>query len=189
MELKAKHVVAMVASISAAVVLAPVGVLAASGQLVHVTDPYYPERRARVSTANLLQVESRPGLTGAFSKTVEKSDTVVGSVILETAAPKRIAVTEFSVTVHGNVSNKNEVRIYYRIRTSGTAPCANHTGWSLPVTLRSISTTSTNQLVFNGPPLLLPKPAAGQAVCLGIQQTTWWNGTSADMSVSGFTFE
>ena len=189
MKLTPRQVVTMVVALACAAVLTPVGVMAATGTLVNVTDPYFPERRARVSSANLLQVEARPGLTGAFSKLVEKNANVVGIVLLEVPAPKRIAITEFAVTVHGNVANKNVARIYYRVRTSGSGPCTAHTGWSMPVTLRHISTTSTEQLLFTGTPLVLPKPAAGQALCLGIQQTNWWNGTSLDMAVAGFIFE
>lgn len=190
MQFAPKHVVTMVACVCAAVVLAPVGVMAATGQLVNITDPHTSTRKARVGSTGTLQVESRAGSpAGAYTKFFEKLTDVTGKVVVEAAYPKRIAVTEFTATVHGDVTPPNEVRIYYRIRTSGTGSCAAHTGWTLPVTLRTITLSETQQLLFTGPPLLLPKPAAGQAVCLGAQQTTWWNGTKLDIGVSGFTFE
>lgn len=45
MKFQAKHVVTMVCAVSAAAVLAPVGVMAATGTLVNVTDPFNASRR------------------------------------------------------------------------------------------------------------------------------------------------
>ncbi len=53
----------------------------------------------------------------------------------------------------------------------------------------SVQRNETTQLLFNGPPLVLPAPAAGQRVCLMVQQTKWMSGSATDMAVTGFTFE
>lgn len=54
----------IVACVSVASLLAPVGVLAATGQLVNIVDPLFRRRKVRVGSAASLQVETRPGVTG-----------------------------------------------------------------------------------------------------------------------------
>lgn len=54
--LTGRHIVTIVASICAAVVLAPVGVMAATGQLVNIADPVTGSNQARVNSGGGLHV-------------------------------------------------------------------------------------------------------------------------------------
>jgi hypothetical protein len=49
-----RQIVTMVAAVCAAVVLAPVGALAATGSLVTITDPQHTSQKARVTSAGRL---------------------------------------------------------------------------------------------------------------------------------------
>lgn len=188
-----KHVVAIVACVSAAVVLAPVGVMAATGTLVNLTDPLDSSRKARVSGISGLYVDTRPRATaGSFHVALQDVTNVVGQVVRETANPNGIAVTSLVVTVKGDTaSSTNHVRLYSRVRESGTASCGSGgTGWSVPKMLVSVAVHAgaTQQVVFDGPPVVIPAPGAGKMVCLGVQQTKWTGATATDIAVTGFTF-
>lgn len=189
MRFQAKHIVAIVACGSAAAVLAPVGVMAATGTLVNITDPFDGSRAARVTERGTLWVESRAGVASdSFTVLHENKTDVVAYVVKETTS--RIAVTSLIVTVHGdNTASTNHFRLMAQTRTSGTAACGG-SGWSTPKTLATlvVRAGSTEQLLWNGPPLVLPTPAAGQRVCLRVQQTKYTGSTDSDMAVTGFTF-
>ena len=67
MKFQAKHVVTMVACVSAALVLAPVAVYA-GGSLVTLVDPTYNDRKVRVGSSGALHVETKAGaMIGAFN--------------------------------------------------------------------------------------------------------------------------
>jgi hypothetical protein len=187
-----KHVVAMVASVSAAVVLAPVGVMAATGTLVNLTDPVDSSRKARVSGISGLYVDTRPRATaGSFHVLSETITDVATHPVKQTPSPNGIAVTSVVATVKGdNSASTNHVRLYSRVRTSGNSDCANGTGWTVPKALVTLSVPagSTSQLVYDGPPIVVAPPATGQAICVGVQQTKWTGSTSTDIAVTGFTF-
>lgn len=187
-----KQVVAMVVAVCAAVVVAPVGVMAATGQLVNIADPGNAGRVARVGAAGTLQVEVRPGVVqNSFSTMHERVTDVLGHTLYEATAPARVALTEATFALRGeNSASVNHVRIYSRVRTSGTASCENGTGWTTPKTLRTVVLRGGNtvQLVFPGPPLISQMPAAGQRVCLAFQQTKWAGTTELDVAVTGYTF-
>lgn len=186
-----KQVVAMVVAVCAAVVLAPVGVLAATGQLVTLVDPVL-DRKVRVGSGGTLQVESRAGsMSGAFSTLHENITDVTGHSVWEVNAPGRIAITEVTLTLRGdNTASTNHVRVYSRVRTSGTASCQNGTGWTTPKTLRTyvVRAGSTVQALFNGPPLVSQAGAAGQRVCIAFQQTKWTGSTELDVGLTGYSF-
>lgn len=194
MKFQPKHVVTMVVALSAAVVLTPVGVIAATGTLVNIADPVTSSRKARVGTSNALFTETRPGVpTGAFSYRVGDVTDVVLHVVNVSTAPKRIAVTEWAVTVRGDdVSGPNthvDLLAFTEHGTSGLYACGHPSGWTKKI-LRTIALSpgETEQQVFTGPPLLLPTPASGKRTCLGFQQTRWLGGTKADLMVSGYTY-
>ena len=188
-----KQVVTMVACVCAAVVLAPVGVMAATGQLVNITDPTNANRKAKVGSSGTVYTESRAGVVDhSFSSYQETVTDVITHPVYEITAPNRIAITEATFTLHGdNSASTNHVRIYSRVRTSGTANCQTGTGWTSPKTLRSVVVRagSTVQLQFNGPPLISQTPGAGQKVCIGFQQTKWTGSTDLDAGLTGYTFQ
>lgn len=192
MQLAPKHVVTMVACVCAAVVLAPVGVMAATGTLVNLTDPLDSSRKARVSGISGLYVDTRPRATaGSFNLLTTDVNYVTPQALRATPSPNGIAVTSVVVTVKGdNSASVNHVRLYSRVRTSGNGPCSAGTGWTTPKYLVSIAVHagSTEQVTYDGPPLVIPPAAAGQAVCLGFQQTQHTGSTWTDVAVTGFTF-
>ncbi|HWL35500.1 MAG TPA: hypothetical protein VNQ77_04850 [Frankiaceae bacterium] len=193
MQFAPKHVVAMVSSVCAAVVLAPVGVMAATGTLVNLTDPLDGSRKARVSGISGLYVDTRPRATaGSFHAFFENVvDVTTLRPAKETSAPNGIAVTSFVVTVKGDANTSiNHVRIFSRERTSGSASCANGSGWSTSKTLATVAVRagSTEQVLFNGPPLVVGPAASGRRICVGVQQTQHFGSTATDVAVTGFTF-
>jgi hypothetical protein len=193
MNFEPRHVVSMVASVCAAAVLAPVGVMAATGTLTNLVDPFDSTRKARVTGISGLYVDTRPRATaGAFHRLFTDVLDVSPRTVKETSSPYGIAVTSIVFTVKGDTSTStNHIQLLSRIRTSGTAACADATGWTTPQILVtfSVHAGSTEQLEFNGPPLVIPAPPAGQAVCLAVQQSKWTGSTSTDVAVTGFTFK
>lgn len=194
MDFQPKHVVTMVVALCAAAVLAPVGVMAATGTLVNIADPIEGSRRARVGTSNTLFTETRPGVpTGALNARIADVTDVVLHKLHESTAPKRIAVTEWAVTVRGDdVAGPNthvDLIAFTEHGTPGAYACGHPSGWTKKV-LRTIALSpgESEQQVFTGPPLLLPTPAAGKRTCLGFQQTRWLGGTKLDVMVSAYTY-
>lgn len=184
-----KHVVTLVACVCAAAVLAPVGVLAATGTLVNISDPVYGSRKARVSAANALTVDSRAGVpTGAFSFVRNDVTEIAFPKVAEVGAGQRIAVTEITVSSTGPDNGvPTVVRVSAWTRRSGTSACGG-AGWTEKV-LRKVAVQigRTEQLVFTGPPLLLPTPASGQRVCLtaGVEGM---GSAAAHYGVIGYVF-
>jgi hypothetical protein len=189
MDFKPRHVVAMVVGVCAAAVLAPVGVMAASGTLTNIVDPYDGNRAARVTRRGTLWVESRAGVASDSFTVLHETKTDVTPYLVK-ATTSRIAVTSWVVTVHGdNTASTNHFRLISTVRLSGTSACGG-AGWSAAKTIATIAVRagSTEQLLWNGPPLVVETPPAGQLVCLRVQQTKWTGSTDSDMAVTGFAF-
>ena len=193
MRFAAKHVVTMVVSVCAAAVLAPISVGAATGTLVNITDPTTSSRSAKVSPANGLYVDTRPRVApGQFNKNFGEITNTLPRVVVEVGYPFGIAVTELTMTVREGSSAStvgNDVQLISYVRTSGTQPCGG-SGWVRTV-LRTVTVprNQTAQLLFSGPPLVLPRAASGQRVCLVAQQIKFVGGSITDIGVTGFTFE
>lgn len=192
MRFEPRHVVTMVVALSAAAVLAPVGVMAATGTLVNITDATDATRKAKVGSTGALYVESRAGaVNGSFNTMTEKITDVIGHTIYETTSPNRVALTEATFTVRGdNTALTNHVRIFWQTRTSGTATCGG-SGWTMPKTMKTVVVRAgeTVQLTFDGPPLVMPPAPSGQAVCVRFQQTKWSGGTELDVSTIGYAYK
>ncbi len=190
MRFQPRHVVAIVASVCAAAVLAPVGVMAATGTLVNITDPYSTARQARVGAQGTLWGETRAGVTShAFNLNLNGITDLSLHKLIEADAPNRIAITEFSVGTRGSdngYTTQVDLRAY--VRVSGTGPCGS-AGW-VSTTLRrvSVKTNETVQLLFSGPPLILPVPAAGQRLCFEASITQLPTGIVADFGGTGYAF-
>ena len=175
MKFQPKHVVTMVVALSAAVILAPVGVLAATGQLVNITDPSNSARKARVSSDGSLRVESR---AGASSKTFSFQSNAMNNItffpLKEFAGSDKTALTEMSFAAGGIFSDPDlsyTVHVWGLVRTSGSAACAlSAAGWTKKL-MRTIAvrTQSSVTLTFTGSPLLMPSAAADQRTCLGVE--------------------
>jgi hypothetical protein len=183
----------MVVAVCAAVVLAPVGVMAATGTLVNIADPGNAARVARVGSGGTLQVESRAGsVANSFNTFHDNVADFVKTTVYEATAPSRVAVTEATFTLDAvDTSPSVLIEIYSRVRTSGTAPCSNGTGWSEPRKLRSVLVRGNDmvQLLFNGPPLISQAAPAGQRTCIGFWTIQTRNGGgNVDVGMTGYTF-
>ena len=73
-----RQLVAVVAMISAAIVLAPVGAVAASSVFTSIADPVHPSYKARVTAKGGLAVTTQDGATGVRAKVDRSGHAVVG---------------------------------------------------------------------------------------------------------------
>jgi hypothetical protein len=171
MRFSSRHVVALVAAGCAAVVLTPVGVHAATGQLVNVVDKLTGQS-ARVSTNGALVVENR-AYTGVNAFDVSGSRYQFGWIPLaSTVGPTRLAVTKLVLTgPYDTPGNAGEVLVEAMVRTSGTAPCTGpgSAGYTRHTLLHVwVPARDTLQLDFSGQALPIPAAADGQPLCLGV---------------------
>ena len=189
MKFSSKQVVAMVVAVSAAVVLAPVGVMAATGQLVNIADPVITGRSARVGSGGTLQVESRAGATsGAFNKSFAFQGLGFHK-IAETTGPNRIAITE--VTLSGyEVDYDAEAALVAYVQTTGTGTCGTTLSGYTKTELRRFAwpMNEVTQLTFDGPPLIVPAPAPGKIVCVGFAMQEVGTQARLFLGATGFTY-
>jgi hypothetical protein len=196
MRFEPKHVVTMVACVCAAVVLAPVGVMAATGSYVNITDPFSTARKARVSTDGALRVESRAGAnSNTFSNASGDLTSNAFSTLAEATYPTRIAVTEMSFSVDSGIQAANtayaaRIEVYRMVRTSGTAACARTApGWTAKLMRVAVVVPSEmRELTFAGSPLVLAGGGSGQRVCLGAYVSTYPTNTRVFIGATGYTF-
>lgn len=108
--------------------------------------------------------------------------------VQQAAAPGKIAITEMTFATLGGTGTWDIALVSY-VRTSGSAACGG-IGW-VKTSLRDITIPTSQpmqQIEFNGPPLVLPAPAAGQVVCFGLEV---WNLPSSSvirMGGTGYVF-
>lgn len=197
MTFQPKHVVTMVACVSAAVVLAPVGVMAATGTLVNITDAAYSSRKARVSADGSLRVEQRAAATtNTFNRSSAGVNSLSFAKLIEVSGPRRLAITDLSFSADTFTSQATagyaaRLEFVALIRKSGTSACAyNASGWTR-TTLRwvDIAPTQTNQLSFSGSPLVPPVATGGEDTCIGFQVWVLPANTTIFAGVSGYTYE
>ena len=193
MKFTSKQVVAMVCAMSAAVVLAPVGVMAATGSLVNITDPLVSSRKARVTSAGALQVETRPGVvTNAVNAAFTDIAGTQPYKVIQATGPVRMAVDDVMVTVRkfgSPVVAPTIMNIVYYVRNSGTNPCGG-TGWA-PTVLRrfSLETGDTVHYNFTGPPLLAPKTPEGKLACVVLKLYQWVGDTRVDAFATAHLYQ
>jgi hypothetical protein len=186
-----KQIVTMVVALSAAVVFAPVAVMASAGQIVNIADPIL-NRKVRVGSVGALQVETRPGVTsGAVNVSHVDIQSLSPRKLAEVTSPTRIALAEFTVGVH-NVGNPvvepTVVEINRYVHVSGTNACG-LSGWSGTVLRRiTLENDETLQLKFDGPPLMVPTPPAGTKFCLATKLYQWVGETKVDVGATVFTY-
>ena len=188
-----KQVAAIVAAVTVGAVLAPVGVEAATGQLVNIVDPFNAARGARVTNSRTLMVESRPGVP-QDSFQVSGSRLGLGWVNLTSVtAPQRLALTEMTFAARGPVSDTaQEVLIEAMVRTTGANGCTGPgTSGYTRHTLRRIlvkNQSTSLSITFPGPPLILPGAASGHVVCLGFTVVTVPSGSAMDVGATGYRY-
>jgi len=188
-----KQTSAIAAAVTVGAVLVPVGVEAATGQVVNIADPFNAVRAARVTNSRTLMVESRPGVPqDSFQSTGGRLG--LGWAHLATAtSPQRLAITELTFAARGPVSDTaQEVLLEAMVRTSGSAGCTGPgTSGYTRHTLRRIlvkNQTTSLSMTFPGPPLILPVGASGQPVCFGFTVVTTPSGSAMDVGVSGYRY-
>ena len=187
-----KQVVAMVASVCAAVVLAPVGVMAATGQLVNIVDPSNAGRAARVAPVGALMVETRPGVV---SNSANVSHVDIASLtprrLLEVTSPNRLGLSELTVTVRkfGSPVNADTiVDLISYLHVSGSNPCG-LAGWTGTHLRRfTLQTGDTLQLDFDGPPLVVAPAPVGKRQCLAAKLYQWVGDTRVDIGATVYSY-
>jgi len=197
MKLEARHVVAIVACVCAAAVLAPVGVMAATGSLVNITDPSYASRKARVSADGSMRVESRAAATtNTFNRSSNGVSSLSFTKLIEVSGPRRLAITDISFSADTFTSQSTagyaaRLEFVALVRKSGTAACAyNAAGWQR-TTLRwvDVAATRTDQLSFAGSPLVPPVATGSEDTCIGFQVWVLPSSVTIFAGISGYTYE
>ena len=192
MQFAPRHVVGIVACIAIMTVLAPVGVMAATGQLVNLVDPVTAGRKARVGSAGTLRVETRPGVTaGAKNALHTDIQSLSPRELISVTGPTRIGLSELTVSVRDfgyPVDAPTIMQLISYVRSSGTQPCGG-SGWSATELRRiTLVTDTTEQIQFSGPPLVVPVAAAGQRQCLAVKLYQWVGDTKVDVGATAFTY-
>ncbi len=177
-------------AIFVAVVALPFGVRAAVGEVVNIADKAAASRVARVTRDGTLTVESRAGVDkGAFN--VQGARFGVGWVLLaETKAPRRIAVSEMTITPQGPSGIQSyRIEAWIQKGTTGTCASPNLTEFERHV-LRQVASPNyqTIALNFNGPPLMTPAAAENRLVCFGVVSISAPNGSETYVGATGYKF-
>ncbi|HVF05391.1 MAG TPA: hypothetical protein VNA20_11175 [Frankiaceae bacterium] len=193
MKFEPKHVVAMVASVCAAAVLAPVGVIAATGTLVNITDPSVASRKARVTTSGSLQTESRAGFGPNTINRHWTADTLESFTFSEVTGPDRLALTELTLgsvgPSNGTTTGHHYVDIVSYVQGTGTGTCGtSSTGWTVTTLRRTVVRNfhPSVQIDWSGPVLLAPKPANGKKACVIVRVNTFTTGSVVYISATGY---
>ena len=187
-----RHVVALVACIAAMSILAPVGVMAATGQLVNIVDPSKADRKVRVGSAGTLRVETRPGVPKDARNVVHLDiQNLSPRELLSVTGPTRIALSELTLGVHNvgsPVVEPTVMDLTAYVRDSGTNPCGG-SGWTKTVLRRiTVSTDTTEQISFDGPPLMVPAAPDGKRQCLAVSLDQWVGQTKVDVGATVFPY-
>jgi len=166
-----RHVVTMVVAVCVAVVLAPVAVFAATGQLVNIADGSNAARLSKLNGSNELAVTQRPsgdGVSNAFTLSAPAARVLLG----QNAGPGRVALTQLTIAQASGTAGSAQFIMRGWYRTSGTGTCANvAAGTSAGFTgliMRRLAVPYGETLVldWNGPALLSPATGVGVPNCL-----------------------
>jgi hypothetical protein len=129
--LSGTNITVIVVALCAAIVLAPIGAMAASGQLVNITDPGHKNQKARVSTKGSLITSLRDAATGANAKVDAAGEQLVsvpGSVTAHVADPTTGVGAKVTPGGSELVSVANSPNTMLRDPTTGTQAKVNSTG-------------------------------------------------------------
>ena len=94
-----RQITTMVVAICCAVVLLPIGAVAATGSLVNITDPVYTARKARVDTAGRLNVSDQGVVTRTILQEINFDCGAVASghlFILDTSGYSSIRIMAYN---------------------------------------------------------------------------------------------
>ena len=97
-----RQITTMVAMLSAAIVLAPVGAVAATSAFT-ISDPVHPSNKAHVTSKGGLTVTAQDGTTGVQAKVDRSGHTVVGDGSGALTVDGKVQVSGGTVGVSGNV--------------------------------------------------------------------------------------
>ena len=194
--MRTRNLVAIVAAAALVGALAPVGVMAATGTLVHITDPYYPERRARVTTSNSLQVESRAGAGPNVVSHHWSADTLESFEFMEVTGPDRIAISEATLgsvgPSNGTTTGHHYIDVVSYVQGTGTAACGvSSSGYTVKTLTRLVVRNfhPSVQTVWNGPALIAPSAPAGKKSCVVFRVNTYTTGSVVYISATGYRID
>jgi hypothetical protein len=186
------QVTTMVVAVAAAVVLAPVAVIAATGTIVNVTDGVNANRIARVNSSSELNVSQRAAVLPGSLNSSTNGGINQRRLLVQTVGPTRMAVTELDIATRGGAGSAM-VHLISWYRTSGTGTCANviagtTTGFTSTLTrVLMIPVGETLMLDWSGPALTVPVGGVGEYSCLTATLMTAPTGTIAYYGTTYYT--
>ena len=191
--MRTRNVVALVATVGVVAALMPVGVLAATGQLVNIADPFVSSRRARVTSSNSLQTETRAGFGPNTISRYWTADTLESFMFSEVTGPDRLALTEMTLgsvgPSNGTTTGHHYIDIVSYVQGAGTGTCGvSSSGWTV-TTLRRLVVRNFHpsmQIDWSGPVLLAPKPADGKKACVIVRVNTYTTGSVIYIGATGY---
>jgi hypothetical protein len=201
-----RQITTMVVAAAIAIVAAPVGAIAATGQLINITDPVTAGHKARVNAKGGLAVTARDPVSGVQARVTKAGAQLAATVagvasqylnveataygngrkaLADTVNGQRLAVTQLTISYLGTGTATVDLWSW-GILSSQT--CATATAGSPLDVLRRVYVVgnSTLELTWNGPALLTAKPAAGKRTCFLASITGSTNRIS--FGVTGYTF-
>ena len=191
--MRTRNVVALVATVAVVSALMPVGVMAATGQLVNIADPFYADRRARVTSSNSLQTESRAGSGPNTISQHWAADTLESFTFGTVTGPDRLALTEVTLgsvgPSNGTTTGHHYIDVVSYVQGSGTAACGVSSSGYTVTTLRRLVVRNFHpsvQVDWSGPALLAPKPPAGKKACVVLRVNTYTTGSVVYISATGY---
>lgn len=194
--MRTRNVVALVAAAALVGVMTPIGVMAATGTLVNITDPYYPERRARVTTSNSLQAETRAGAGPNVVSQHWTADTLESFEFMEVTGPDRIALTQVTLgsvgPANGTTTGHHYIDVISYVQGTGTASCgASSSGYTVKTLTRLVVRNffPSVQTLWNGPALLSPSAPAGKKSCVVFRVNTYTTGSVIYISATGYRMD
>lgn len=173
---KPRHIVAIVGFLAAAAILTPVSVLAATGQLVNLTDPTNAARAAKVNAAGALYVAGRGGAGSVNGATNMRNAGIAPNqprVLVSTSTAPGVALSELLVSPYGTAGSTARIYLKRYHRVAGTGTCSDlqsgTDGGFSNTTVREffVPVNETTQLTWGSPALNVQNPttSGAQPVC------------------------
>jgi hypothetical protein len=183
-----RQITVMVVAVCVAVIAAPIGAVAATGQLVNITDPVTASHKARVTGLGALQTTNWAGVPSGYVNNEQGRFSSGWIPLVTTTAGHRLAVTQVSLTsIGGSVSTLYYIENWI---ISSTGSCATpDVGNPSLVILRTAAVPANNsfQLTWSGPALYPPSPGTGKKACFGVTIAPPGDG-GARVGVTGYRF-
>lgn len=200
-----RQVVAIVVAVSAAVVLTPTVVYAATGSSVTITDPTHASRKAHVTVAGKLMVgdgsgaltvdgtvNARPVAPAHPWNPVNYIVVTSGSPrneLYEATQPTKLNITSFTVAATGSSAGTVQLSVQVYVSDSSSGNCVTLTGASFGAAERFLVTVpvgQTTNISYPTPLVYSAYGGKGDKYCVDVEGSGP-SGYAAYVSASGFT--